>query len=71
MTWTFAKCLGHFLNYLDIYKCQGHSTSWTFSKCPHLLIPVTTIRETNGTRLPGQAQSQTSPPVLFPKGSGS
>ena len=35
--WTFAKCLGHFLNYLDIYKCQGHSTSWTFSKCPRLL----------------------------------
>ena len=35
--------------------------------CPHEKLGF----DTNGTRLPGQAQSQTSPPVLFPKGSGS
>ena len=33
MTWTFAKCLGHLLNVLDICK-----TTWTFTKRPgHLL----------------------------------
>jgi len=52
-------------------KCQGQSMSWTFSKCPRLLSlrvysGYQNTNGTNGTRLPGQAQSQTSPPILFP-----
>jgi len=69
MSWTFPKLPGHLLNAKVIQRlgCLVNAhVSWA---C--MLIPVTRIRETNGTRLPGQAQSQTSPPVLFQKGSGS
>jgi len=38
MTWTFAKCLGHLLNVLDINVLDICKTTWTFTKQPgHLL----------------------------------